>query len=64
MSEEITAPRRPPTSFKDVLSGKKLLEVTPRKLVRVARPTQGWMMTRQTVLENIKEAKVSVPTDT
>jgi hypothetical protein len=62
MSEEITAPRRPPTSFKDVPNGKKLLEVTPRKLVRVARPTQGWMITRQLVLDSIrKEGGASSP---
>jgi 5-methylcytosine-specific restriction endonuclease McrA len=36
--------------IKDVTSGKKLLEITPRKLVRVARPTQGWMITRQSTL--------------
>ena len=39
--------------IKDTISGKKLLEVTPRTLVRVARPTQGWMITRQPVLESI-----------
>jgi 5-methylcytosine-specific restriction endonuclease McrA len=39
--------------IKDAISGKKLLEVTPRTLVRVARPTQGWMITRQPVLESI-----------
>lgn len=33
--------------IKDEILGKKLSEVTPRKLVRVARPTQGWMITRQ-----------------
>jgi hypothetical protein len=32
--------------IKDVISGKKLAEVTPRRLVRVARPTQGWMITQ------------------
>ena len=31
---------------KDVRSGKALVEVTPRKLVRLARPVQGWMITR------------------
>ena len=31
--------------IKEMTSGKKLAEVTPRKLVRVARPTQGWIMT-------------------
>jgi hypothetical protein len=56
MSEEITAPRRPPTSFKDVISGKKLVEVTPHKLRRLARPTQGWMISRLPVLESIRKA--------
>ncbi len=32
--------------IKDLSSEKKRLEVTPRKLVRVARPTQGQMITR------------------
>ncbi len=31
---------------KDVISGKALVEVTPRKLVRLARCVQGWMITR------------------
>src|SRR6266704_666802 len=30
---------------KDVSSGKALVEVTPRKLVRLARPVQGWIIT-------------------
>jgi hypothetical protein len=48
--------------IKDVRSGKKLCEVTPRKLRRVARPTQGWMMTRQLVRESIrKEGGASSP---
>jgi 5-methylcytosine-specific restriction endonuclease McrA len=48
--------------IKDVPSGKKVLEVTPRKLVRVARPTQGWMITRQLVLDSIrKEGGASSP---
>jgi hypothetical protein len=48
--------------IKDVLSGKKLLEITPRKLVRVARPTQGWMITRHLVLDNTrKEGGASPP---
>ena len=48
--------------IKDVASGKKLCEVTPRKLRRVARPTQGWMMTRQPVRESIrKEGGASSP---
>jgi hypothetical protein len=33
--------------IKDAISGKKLVEITPRALVRVARPTQGWMITHQ-----------------
>jgi 5-methylcytosine-specific restriction endonuclease McrA len=31
---------------KDVRSGKALAEVTPRKLLRLARPVQGWIITR------------------
>ena len=31
---------------KDVRSGKALAEVTPRKLVRLARCAQGWIVTR------------------
>ena len=51
--------------IKDVISGKKLVEVTPRKLVRVARPTQGWMITRQTVLEGSrKEGALPHPFET
>ena len=41
--------------IKDVPGGKKLLEFTPRKLVRVVRPTQGWMITRQPVLNSISK---------
>lgn len=41
--------------IKDVTSGKKLAEVTPRKLVRIARPTQGWMIVRQPALESIRK---------
>ena len=58
------AGRREKGSFviKDVVSGKKLAEVTPRKLVRVSRPTQGWMITRQLVLDHIrKEGGASSP---
>lgn len=29
---------------KDVMTGKPILEVTPRKLRRLARPTQGWII--------------------
>jgi hypothetical protein len=41
------AGRREQGSFviKDLINGKKLLEITPRKLVRRARPSQGWMIT-------------------
>jgi hypothetical protein len=42
--------------IKDVISGKKLVEVTPRKLRRLARPTQGWMISRLPVLESIRKA--------
>jgi hypothetical protein len=41
--------------IKDVIEGKKLLEVTPRQLVRVARSTQGWMITRQPILDRIRK---------
>lgn len=39
---------------KDAISRKKVAEVTPRKLRRVARPSQGWMITQQPVLEQIR----------
>jgi hypothetical protein len=40
----------------------ELVEVTPRTLVRVARPTQGWLITRQPVLEGSrKEGGASSP---
>jgi hypothetical protein len=49
--------------IKDVTSGKKLVEVTPHKLGRLARPTQGWMITRRPVLESSrKERGASSPT--
>jgi len=49
--------------IKDVTSGKKLVEVTPHKLERLARPTQGWMITRRPVLESSrKENGASSPT--
>jgi len=47
--------------LKDAISGKTLLEVTPRKLERVARPTQGWMMTRQVADWSRKEGDASSP---
>ena len=40
--------------IKDVTSGKKLVEITPRKLVRVARPKGGWIMTQSSALESIR----------
>lgn len=51
------AGRREKGSFviRDVTSGKKLLEVTPRKLERVARPTWGWMIIRQSVPNRIRK---------
>lgn len=58
------AGRREKGSFviKDADSGKKLLEVTPRKLMRVARPTQGWMITRRVVPDwSRKEGGASSP---
>ncbi len=48
--------------IKDITSGKKLAEVTPRTLERVARPAQGWMITRQLVPESTrKEGGASSP---
>jgi 5-methylcytosine-specific restriction endonuclease McrA len=48
--------------IRDITSGKKLFEVTPRKLVRIARPTQGRMIARRPVLESIrKEGGASSP---
>jgi hypothetical protein len=48
--------------IKDVASGKKLVEVTARTLGRIARPKEGWMMTRQPALESIrKEGGASSP---
>jgi 5-methylcytosine-specific restriction endonuclease McrA len=35
--------------IKEVTSGKKLAEITPRKLERRARPTWGWILIRQAV---------------
>ncbi len=35
--------------LKDVMTGKTILEVTPRKLRRVARSTQGWIIHREEV---------------
>ncbi len=35
--------------LKDVATGKTVLEVTPRKLHRLARPVQGWMIQREEV---------------
>ena len=36
--------------IKDVATSKTLLEITPRKLVRLARPVQGWIITRLPLL--------------
>jgi hypothetical protein len=47
--------------LKDAISGKTLLEVTPRKLERVARPTHGWMITRQVADWSRKEGGASSP---
>lgn len=48
--------------IKDVRTGKKLAEITPRKLGRVARPTQGFLTTRLPILESIrKEGGASSP---
>jgi 5-methylcytosine-specific restriction endonuclease McrA len=48
--------------IKDLTSGKKVAEVIPRKLRRLARPTQGRMITRQlTPLSIGKEGGASSP---
>jgi len=48
--------------IKDVSSGKKRAEITPRSVARVARPTQGWMIIRQPVPGEIrKEGGASSP---
>ena len=47
--------------LKDAISGKTLLEVTPRKLERVARPTQGWIITRQVADWSRKEGGAGTP---
>jgi 5-methylcytosine-specific restriction endonuclease McrA len=41
--------------IRDVASRKKLAEVTPHKLLRIARPTQGWVITRQPGPNSIRE---------
>ena len=46
---------------KDEALGKNLLEVTPRKLMRVARPTHGWMITRQPAMTIRREDGASSP---
>ena len=49
----------------DAISGKKVAEVTPRKLLRVAHPSQGWMITQQSVLgQSRKERGGSSPVET
>jgi RRXRR protein/HNH endonuclease len=35
--------------IKDVASGKKVAEITPRKLIRIARPCQGWLIACQPI---------------
>lgn len=48
--------------IKDVTSGKKLTEITPRKLLRVARPSQGWMIAQSLAMDAIrKEGGASSP---
>ena len=48
--------------IKDVTSGKKLAELTPRKLARIARPTQGWLILCQQVrTPSRKEGGASSP---
>ncbi len=56
--------RREKGSFviKDGATGKKIVEVTPRKLIRVARSTQGWVITPHHIWPQIrKEAGASSP---
>lgn len=58
------AGRREKGSFviKEVTSGKKLAEVTPRKLERRARPAWGWILIRQAVPARMrKEGGASSP---
>lgn len=48
--------------IKDVTTGKKVAEVTPRKLRRVARPTHGFLIAQQPMLSSIrKEVGASSP---
>jgi hypothetical protein len=48
--------------IKEVRSGKALAEVTPRKLVRLARCVHGWMITRLPCPHNTaKQADASSP---
>jgi hypothetical protein len=56
--------RRVKGSFvvKDVVSGKTLIEVTPRKLRRLSRPDQGWIITRFPISQfSGKESGASSP---
>lgn len=47
---------------KDIVSGKTLLEVTPRKLRRLSRPVQGWIIARFPVSQSTgKEGGASSP---
>jgi len=51
--------------IKDVTSGKKLAEVTPRKLERRARPTGGWMVVQKLLPDGMrKEDGASSPVET
>ena len=57
--------RRVKGSFvlKDVVSGKTLIEVTPRKLRRLSRPVHGWMISRFPISQiTEKDGSASFPT--
>jgi len=45
--------------MKDVATGKGILEVTPRKLRRLARPWKSWIVARQSLVS--KEERASSP---
>ena len=48
--------------IKDVTTGKKLAEISPKKMERVARPIHGWIITRQPITRHIgKEGGASSP---
>ena len=46
-----TTPRCARIFLKEVATGKNLAEGTPRKVVRIARPTQGFLITRASATE-------------